>query len=87
MLAWIHDRVSGRGTRGRHAIGRLPARDSIHTAGCRRHAGAIEELLAVDVDAWRAEIPLIEEHYAQFGDRLPAALHEQLDDLDKRLSD
>jgi hypothetical protein len=30
---------------------------------------------------------LIEEHYAIFGDRLPAALHDELDALAKRLTD
>ena len=42
--------------------------------------------LAVDVDAWRAELPLIETHYEQFGDRLPAALRDELLALEKRLA-
>ena len=87
VLAWVHDRVSGRGAAVDTPIGRLPAPGSIHTAGVDVTPAALDELLAVDVEAWRGEVPLIEEHYAQFGDRLPAALHEQLDDLDKRLSD
>jgi phosphoenolpyruvate carboxykinase (GTP) len=87
VLAWVHDRVSGRGAAVDTQIGRLPAPGSIHTAGVDVTAEALVELLAVDVEAWRAEVPLIEEHYAQFGDRLPAALHEQLDQLDKRLSE
>ena len=36
--------------------------------------------------AWRAEVPLIEEHLAQFGDRLPGALRAELDELRTRLS-
>ena len=35
---------------------------------------------------WRAEVPLIREHYARFGDRLPVELGEQLDALERRLS-
>ena len=46
---------------------------------------AIEELLSVDADAWRAELPLIAEHYAIFGDRLPASLREELAALEQRL--
>ena len=40
----------------------------------------------VDPDEWRAELPDIEAHYARFGDRIPTALRDQLDALDKRLS-
>jgi phosphoenolpyruvate carboxykinase (GTP) len=87
VLAWVHDRVSGHGAAVDTQIGRLPAPGSIYTAGVDVSAAALDELLAVDVEAWRAEIPLIEEHFAQFGDRLPAALHEQLDQLGKRLSE
>ena len=46
----------------------------------------LAELLRVDVEDWRAEIPSIEEHYAQFGDRVPEALRDQLHALEKRLS-
>ena len=40
----------------------------------------MEELLRVDTEGWRAEVPLIKEYYAQFGDRLPRALADQADD-------
>ena len=43
------------------------------------------ELLAVDRDEWTAEVALIAEYYAMFGERLPAALTGQLDDLSRRL--
>ena len=39
----------------------------------------------MDVPGWLAEVPLIREHYAQFGARLPAALNAELDSLEKRL--
>jgi GTP-dependent phosphoenolpyruvate carboxykinase len=41
--------------------------------------------LKVDEDEWRAEVPLIREHLAQFDSRLPAALVEQVDALERRL--
>jgi phosphoenolpyruvate carboxykinase (GTP) len=43
------------------------------------------ELLRVDTDEWKAEVPSIREHYAQFGDRLPAALTQAVDELEQRL--
>jgi GTP-dependent phosphoenolpyruvate carboxykinase len=39
----------------------------------------------VDVEGWRAEVPMIRAYYEQFGDRLPAALAAQVDELETRL--
>jgi phosphoenolpyruvate carboxykinase (GTP) len=39
----------------------------------------------VDKEGWKAEIPMIKEHYAIFGSKLPKALSEQLAALEKRL--
>jgi phosphoenolpyruvate carboxykinase (GTP) len=43
------------------------------------------ELLRVDPVEWKAELPLIEEHFAKFGDRLPQPLRDELEALRKRL--
>jgi phosphoenolpyruvate carboxykinase (GTP) len=45
----------------------------------------MDELLRVDRDEWRDEVPLIDEYFAQFGDRLPPAISDQLEALRKRL--
>jgi phosphoenolpyruvate carboxykinase (GTP) len=42
-------------------------------------------LLAVEPEAWKAELPLIKEHYATFGDKLPKALSDELSALEQRL--
>jgi phosphoenolpyruvate carboxykinase (GTP) len=55
--------------------------------GLEINSESFNELLAVDISAWRDEVPLIEQHYAQFGDRLPRELRDQLLALDKRLAD
>jgi phosphoenolpyruvate carboxykinase (GTP) len=87
VLAWIFDRVSGRGDAVDTPIGRLPAPGALPTDGLALSAAELAELLDVDVEAWRGEVPLIEEHFAKFGDHLPVALSEQLEQLDKRLSE
>jgi phosphoenolpyruvate carboxykinase (GTP) len=43
------------------------------------------ELLTVDTDDWRKEVPLIREYYASFGDKLPAALSAEVDRLEQQL--
>jgi phosphoenolpyruvate carboxykinase (GTP) len=40
----------------------------------------------VDPEAWRAQLPQVREHLAQFGDRLPDSLREQLKALEERLA-
>jgi len=44
-----------------------------------------ELLLTVDAEAVKAELPQTEAHLAQFGDRLPPAVSEELDALKARL--
>ena len=45
----------------------------------------MEILLKVDIDEWRAEVPSIREHFASFGDKLPAALAGEIDKLEQQL--
>ena len=47
---------------------------------------ALAELLKVDLDEWRTELGLIEEHYDSIGDRLPAEMRNQLGRLADRLN-
>jgi phosphoenolpyruvate carboxykinase (GTP) len=54
-------------------------------AGLDLPAGALDELLAVDVKAWTEELPSIREHFAQFGDKLPQGLKDELAALETRL--
>jgi phosphoenolpyruvate carboxykinase (GTP) len=86
VLAWIFDRCAGGGGVIETPIGRLPDTGALDTAGLDLAPERLDELLAVDRDAWRNEVELIEEHYARFGDRLPDALRDQLLALDKRLA-
>ena len=46
----------------------------------------LEQLLTVDRALWREEVAGIREFYGKFGDKLPAALSRQLDELERKLS-
>ena len=46
---------------------------------------ALEAVLAVDAEEWRAEIPQITEWFEKFGDQLPTVLWTELDGLKARL--
>jgi phosphoenolpyruvate carboxykinase (GTP) len=85
VLEWVFERCAGRGDAVETAIGYVPAPGALDTAGLGAPAEDIEELLRVDKDEWREEVPLIREHFAQFGSRLPKALEVELAALDTRL--
>jgi phosphoenolpyruvate carboxykinase (GTP) len=64
----------------------VPTPDAIDTSGLHLAPGTVEELVSVDEQDWRDELPLIETHYEKFGDRLPQALKDELANLEKRLA-
>ena len=86
VLEWVFERVAGRAEAVETPIGYLPSQGAINVDGLDVSDADLAELLRVDHDEWRAEVPLIREHFAQFGDRLPAALSAAVDDLERRLS-
>jgi phosphoenolpyruvate carboxykinase (GTP) len=86
VLEWVFERVSGRGEAVSTPIGFVPTPDGLDTDGLDLDAGSLATLLRVDQAAWRDELPLIEEHYSAFGDRIPGALVEELADLRRRLA-
>jgi phosphoenolpyruvate carboxykinase (GTP) len=85
VLAWVFERVNGRGAAEETPIGWVPTRDALPLDGLALPAGALDELLKVDGEDWRAEVPSIEEHYTSL-ERVPAPLWDELKDLEKRLS-
>nr|MBA2607867.1 phosphoenolpyruvate carboxykinase (GTP) [Actinomycetota bacterium] len=87
VLAWVFDRVSGGGDAVESPIGFVPAPGAIEVGGLDITDADMAELLKVDPEEWRAEVPSIEAHYAEFGDRVPDALQDELAGLEKRLSD
>jgi phosphoenolpyruvate carboxykinase (GTP) len=87
VLKWIVERVAGKAEAVDTAIGRLPAPGAIDTDGLGVPDDDMAALLAVDVEGWGKEVPLIAEHFAQFGDRLPLRLQQQLVQLEQRLTE
>jgi phosphoenolpyruvate carboxykinase (GTP) len=85
VLEWVFERVAGRADANETAIGFVPTPESIDVRGVDISPEDMKELLFVHEDEWRLEVPLIREHFAQFGDRLPKELRREIDDLDKRL--
>jgi len=57
----------------------------IEVAGLEPGEAEMNELLTVDIEGWKQQVPQIHKHYAKFGDKLPVKLREQLQALQERL--
>jgi phosphoenolpyruvate carboxykinase (GTP) len=87
VLAWVFERCDERGGARETAIGLVPSGDALDTSGLDLPDGAMEKLLRVDPQEWRDQLPRLHEHFAQFGDKLPDDLAEQLKALERRLDE
>jgi phosphoenolpyruvate carboxykinase (GTP) len=87
VLAWIFRRCQGKAEAVDSAIGLLPpvGEGGIDTDGLDVSTEAMQELLAVDAAGWKQQLPQMHEHYAEFGEKLPQALRDQLQTLEDRL--
>jgi phosphoenolpyruvate carboxykinase (GTP) len=85
VLAWIFRRCDDATEAVDTPIGRVPAPGALDVSGLGLAPEALDELLGVDVDAARAELPQVTEHLARFGDELPGPVREQFEALKRRL--
>lgn len=84
VLAWICDRVDGKGDANDTPIGRVPPKSAIDLTGLEEDVD-MDFLLNVDTDAWRQEIKNVRTYFATFGDDVPKELYEELSKLEARL--
>jgi phosphoenolpyruvate carboxykinase (GTP) len=85
VLQWVFERCEGDAKAVETPIGNLPTPGGLDTRGLDIDAEDMAELLRVDVAGWLDELPGIRDYYAEFGDHVPAALHEELAALEERL--
>ena len=89
VLNWILDRCDGKVDAKETAIGYVPYADDIDLTGIEDEVSreTLASILTVENDLWKNEVPGIEEFYAKFGDKLPAAIRAELETLKKNLAD
>ncbi len=85
VLKWIFERVAGKADAQKTAIGYMPTIDAIDTEGLDVSKEDMADLLHINKEEWLAEVASIHDGYKLYGDKLPAALAKQLDDLEQRL--
>jgi phosphoenolpyruvate carboxykinase (GTP) len=86
VLEWVFRRCDDESETVDSPLGLLPAKGEINTDGLEISEDAMRELLEVDKEALRAQMPQVEEHLARFGDDLPDEVRAQLEVLKKRFA-
>jgi phosphoenolpyruvate carboxykinase (GTP) len=85
VLKWALERIAGTADATETAIGWVPTAASLDTDGLDIDEATLEQLLDVDPIAWKGEVELINNHFDSIGERLPAAMREELSALEQRL--
>ncbi len=85
VIEWVLKRAFGEVDAVDSEIGYLPRPEDINLEGCGVDMETLRGLLSVDKTLWRQETAGIREFYAKFGEKLPAALKAELDELERRL--
>ena len=84
-IEWALRRVNGEIGAVDVISGRIPAPGDLNVDGLDLTDADLAALFDLDPDAWDREADLTEEYFAQFGDKVPEALHRQLWYLRERI--
>jgi phosphoenolpyruvate carboxykinase (GTP) len=87
VLDWVMKRCDGNGGAEESVIGLVPPVEEIDTSGADVTPEQMQELLTVNPLDVSAQLAQVSEHLASFGDRLPAGIRAQLDELERRTGD
>jgi phosphoenolpyruvate carboxykinase (GTP) len=85
VLAWILDRVEGTAPAVASPLGWLPAPGAVELDGVDISEDDWERLFEIDPDAHLAEADDAEKFFDTFGDRVPDAVRDQLEELRRRM--
>ena len=86
VLLWILNRCAGKVDAVESEIGYLPKPEDIDLTGLEDENVDINGLLTIDKQVWLEDGANIEEYFAQFGDKLPKEMADELAKLKANLS-
>lgn len=86
VLLWILNRCAGKVDAVESEIGYLPKPEDIDLTGLEDENVDINGLLTIDKQVWLEDVANIEEYFAQFGDKLPKEMADELAKLKANLS-
>jgi phosphoenolpyruvate carboxykinase (GTP) len=85
VLEWVCRRCDGEGETAETPTGLVPAEGELNVDGLDLSPEQMAELLRVDPELVREQLPQVKEHLARFGDRLPGGIQSHLDALERRV--
>jgi len=85
-IEWALRRVNGEISALDGLSGHIPAPGDLNLEGLDISETQLAALFELDPEAWDREAALTEEYFAQFGDKVPEALHQQLWSLRERIA-
>jgi phosphoenolpyruvate carboxykinase (GTP) len=85
VLKWMVQRLEGTAGANETAIGYVPEPEQLDLEGLDADRADLEAALEVDLEEWKAEIPLIEEWFEKIGTTLPTSMRDELEALKLRL--
>ncbi|GAA3167774.1 phosphoenolpyruvate carboxykinase (GTP) [Rhodococcus baikonurensis] len=86
VLKWIVERIEHKAAGIDTPIGVVPTGSALDIEGLDVSDADITEALAVNIDEWKAEIPLIEEWFDFVGEKLPTGIRDEFEALKQRLA-
>ncbi|KQU04370.1 phosphoenolpyruvate carboxykinase [Rhodococcus sp. Leaf7] len=86
VLKWIVERIEHKAAGVDTPVGVVPTADALDIEGLDVAAADVAEALAVNVDEWKKEIPLIEEWFDFVGEKLPTGIKDEFEALKQRLN-
>ncbi|MGH2905312.1 MAG: phosphoenolpyruvate carboxykinase (GTP) [Solirubrobacterales bacterium] len=86
VLEWVCRRVDGAVEADETPLGFVPKVDDFNLDGIDFSTERLEELLEVDPELVKAELPQVKEFLAKFGSHLPAEMTAQLTELESKLA-
>ncbi len=86
-LEWALRRVNGEVDAVPVISGQIPVVSDLNVDGLEISADQLEQLFALDPDAWAVEAEMTAEYFDMFGDRVPPQLWSELDRLRDRIEE
>ena len=85
VLKWMCERIEGKVGAVQTPIGYIPKAADLDVSGLPISPAEVAELLRIDVEGWKSEVPEIEQYLNQAAERLPARMKTQLAALKQRV--
>ncbi|MBQ9756899.1 MAG: phosphoenolpyruvate carboxykinase (GTP) [Clostridia bacterium] len=86
VLNWILDRCEDKVSAVETEIGFVPNKEDLQLDGLDLADEVVDELLSIDIDAWKEDVQNQREFFAQFGDKLPKEIKNSMDELEAKLN-